>query len=410
MKLFNFCKYFIIAIIAANAYSCSSSDDNTDSAPDWVNTGETNCSTSSTENTGSNGPYYFNQQQDRNTGSSSYGKFRWVADPNMNGRCSGEYTPTFGNTNISTGSYTSFATYGDRVFAAETQIGIVEFVNGQWTTPTGMASSVRDEIFYAKMKEGANGKFFITCSKGIYVQTGNNVYKVAYWTGGQQDMAGGLGGSNTHFFASAGAGWDGIFKWNEAGQNFVATNQIFGCFYSIEALNESEVFFGSGNKSGGTDGKSYGIVRYNGTSIVNTNLTTGEFNLAPFGNKMFAASPSEVYIWDGANFSPIYTEGGGNLCKAGDALYLTNSTGIYKYNGTTFELALEGNYAGCDVLSYEGRLYAFGSSGIKVYYNDAWSDIASSPRNVTTGVASTPGLFVGGTGNNNGIQKMIKSY
>jgi len=418
MKLFNFYKCLIVTAITAAAYSCGSSDDgngiNTD--PNWVDTGENYCSTNPSQYTGQNGNYFFIQQQDRNQNSATYQQYRLIPDPSNDGRCATGYSPTVSSTNITTGRYISFATYGDRVFAAEVQYGILEYVNGQWITPVGMTNDVKNNIFYAKMKQGAGGAFFISCSKGIYYQTGDNNYKVGYPAGGSNDMSGGLGGSNTNFFASAGADWGGIFKWN--GSSFISTNQVTGCFYSIEALNENDVFFGSYGKSNGStgDGYTFGVMRWDNSQqkVVKTNLETGEYNVATFNNRMYAANGNNVYVWDGSTFNELYSNGGGQLGVTGGNLYLSNASGIYKFDGTTFNLMLSGdyyiNYPASNVLSFEDRLYAFGISGIKVYYNGNWSDVASSPTYVSTGVASTPGLFAGGKDNDNGIFKIAKQY
>lgn len=65
---------------------------NTD--PNWVLTGITNCSTSETENEGTEGEFFFQQERDENTNSESYGTLRFTRNAANDGACV-DTTPTW---------------------------------------------------------------------------------------------------------------------------------------------------------------------------------------------------------------------------------------------------------------------------------------------------------------------------
>lgn len=408
MKPVNFCRLSLIVLITCSFGSCKHHDDTpTVNTPKWKTTGQSYCSTDPNKIVGESGKYYFYQEQDENAVNPTY---RWIRDANKDGLCAVGYIPVFKSTNITSGSYTSFALYGnDRVFAAETVSGILEYVNGNWVKPTGMSQAVYNDIYYAKMKQGAGGKFFISCAKGVYFQSGDNVYKQATSPWDNGDMAGALGGNDTNFFVSAGVGFHGIYKWDGTTSKFIPTNQTNGCFYSIESSG-NDVFFGSYQKSDGTAGKTYGVVRYNASSgkIEPTNLSTGEYQLAAFNGKMYTSDGGLVHVWDGAKFSQIYDKGG-ILRSTGGALYLltNNEIWIFDEKAKTFKSFLQGNYS--DIVYSDGYTYVFGKTGVKALGNSTWLNV-SSVVEVTTGIATTSGLFMGGTNNNKGIQIMDKVY
>ncbi len=412
MKLFNLYKYAAVAAIMIVAHSCGS-DDTGGYKANWQPTGQTYCSKSTdpAKAADESGPYFFYQEEDKNASTPTYRNVRDASKDNT--KCAVGYTPVFKSTNISTGSYVSFALYGkDRVFAAGVTEGILEYVNGKWDTPLGMSDAVKNDIFYARMRQGANGKFFISTSKGVYYQAGDNVYKQATSPWDKGDMAGALGGTDKNFFVSAGRNFRGIYKWDGVSK-FVLTNQVEGCFYSIEALDDNNVFFGSHTESDGTPGKTYGIRRYNGSSIVAIDgFKDGSYNLATLNNKMYAVGGGKVYLWNGTTFNPIY-EKGGTLRVTGGALYLLTASEVLVYDETakTFtstKPALTGIYY--DIVYSDGFTYAFGETGVKAYANNAWTNISTPATKITTGIASTPGLFMGGLGNNKGIQIMDKVY
>lgn len=349
---------------------------------------------------GQTGYYAFDKYVNQNNAA----EIKWERNAANDGQCGspGDYTPVFLPTTITSGNYVSFTAYGQRIFAAEQDRGILEFRNGEWLSPEGMSSDMLQNIYYPKFKTGANGKLFVSTSKGVYFQTGNNIYNKGYWTE-TLDMSGGLGGSNTNFFVSAGGGYQGVFKWDEYAQQFVATNLTVGTFYSIEALDETQVFFGSYNKSNGTSGVTHGVMRYDGSSIVPTNIVEGSYSLAVFDGRMYAANATGVLVWDGSNFVPVFTGSGGTLKNENGNLYLIASTGVYKCSGGSFSLLKDGLYIK-DVVEYDDILYLIGSEGIQYLKNGNWYNIATG---ATVGIASSSGLYVAQPGS--GILKMVKN-
>ncbi|MCD7971056.1 MAG: hypothetical protein LUG18_00055 [Candidatus Azobacteroides sp.] len=361
---------------------------------------------------GQTGFYFFYQMTDMNENSDTYGEVsEWKRDASRDGECEyddTDYTPVFMNTNITTGTYNDFTIYGDRVLVSEIgeQAGeyvVLEYLNGEWSLPAGLSSLI-SEIYYPRVRFSPNGQLFITCSKGFLYQTTSGAFAWSIFKD-SQDMAGGLGGSASHYFASAGANFQGIYKWNGNG----GFEEIFenGCFYSIEALNENEVFFGSYFKSNSNTAPenryTFGVLRFNGSSIVQTNLTQGSYSLTVFNNEMYAIGTENtigIYKWNGQEFSLI-SEKIGQLKVEGGNLYLLSGNEILKFNGNDFSTFLDGSYS--DIVLHEEILYVFSKNGAKYFKDNEWKDI--SDQKGTVGISSSAGLFVIG---DKGIQKMVK--
>ena len=335
----------------------------------------------------------------------------WRRNPGKDGQCDNrdDYAPSFSSTNITSGTYTSFTVYGQRIFATELTNGVLEYRNEEWQTPEGFTPDIQNSIFYPKMKVGANGKLFISSSKGVYFQTGDNVYKLGYQAGGTSDMAGHFGGSNTNFFVSAGVDYQGLFKWNESRQRFESTDITFGSFKSIEALSETQVFFGSDEKSNASM-HSFGIYYYSGVSITSTNIETGSYSLAAFDNKMYAMNENEVLVWNGQRFVTYFQEPGvrfGKLKNVNNKLYLLASNGIYQYLGNSFTLLKSTSYENIpdDIVEHDNIIYVVGENGILYLKNGVWYEL---PDVKGIAAASSPyGLFIAKQGG--GILKMIKN-
>ncbi|MCL1944126.1 MAG: hypothetical protein FWF54_11355 [Candidatus Azobacteroides sp.] len=315
-------------------------------------------------------------------------------------------TLSFKSTNINSGSWDGYALYGDRLFATNTIDGIVEYKNGNWETVPGMPESAYS---YPTMR-ACGGSLLITCPTGILVQLGDdNYYWSLWWT--TTDYAGALGGSTSNFFAGAGTNGNGIFKWN--GTYCVSTNQTLGCWYSIEALDENNVFFGAGASHVSDN---YGVMRWDNDrqEVVATNLDYGVYNLAEYNDKMYTTGQNGTFVWNGSSFDQITPEAG-KLKVAGNMLYFFGSGGLMKLNdaGTAFDLVLSSSYGYfSEIAEYQGRLYLFGMK-IVVYNNEtqAWDDVqADFNGNIDTAIPTKYGLFVSGVTSNNGILKMVPVY
>lgn len=336
---------------------------------------------------GATGSFGFNILEDTNPESSSFGSKKYERNASLDGVCQG-----IGSINITPmkappGMYTSFITYNNRIFVTEQIKGVYELINGEWVVPKGL-EELNDDIFYAKMAVGANNKLFISCAKGALYQSGDDVYHKAYWKNDNKDMAGGLGGSNTHFFLSAGANFGGIFQFN--GSTFEPTNMSNGCYYSIVALNENEVFFGSYEKSNGIAylENRFGVRRYNGSSVVETNLKSGAYDLVRFNNEIYAIG-DKIYKWTGSQFNEIFNQNGA-LRVTGNTLYLLSGNGTFKFNGSTFTSFADGGHS--DIVEHNGVIYLIGYKGIKFYLNNVWTDIPNI--NGSKGLSTPSGLYI----------------
>ena len=410
MKKFGLLKLLIITGIVIIFFACNDYEGSVNVDPNWETVEDSGaCSVNEDEfvapEEGRVGLYYFYKMKDVNPNSISFGREIWERDATRDGNCfssSDEYNSTFIPTNITSKTYTKFTTSGSRVLAAEFGVGensLLEYINGSWHTPNGY-DVISNDVFYPNIRFSPDGMLIITGSKGVYCQEGNNAFMYGYWTD-TWDMAGGIGGSNSHIFVSAGSGFRGIYKWNASIKQFEETNQKDGCFYSIEALNDNEVFFGSYEKSNGTSGPGYtfGVLRFNGSSIEKTNLTEGDYTLAINNGNMYAVNSTKVYVWNNNTFVEIFDKGG-KLKATGNVLYLLTGTEIYKFNGTTFSTFYTGQYD--DIVAHDGRLYIFSLSGVKYTKdNETWINIPNAAG--TVGISTSSGLFMGGGA---GIQKM----
>ncbi len=316
------------------------------------------------------------------------------------------YTPAFKNTNITSGSWDNIALCKNRLFATHMISGTVEYIDGNWVTlNTGFSGANNYPII------GENsGSILIASSDGVYAQSPNDGNNFHVALNGKGDLAGALGGSSKYYFSTGGTNGNGIFRFT--GYWFADTNQSLGCWYSIEALDDDNVFFGAGASHVSAN---YGVVRWDGPQqkIMTTNLTSGVYTLTKFNDKMYAQGQDGVYVWDGSSFVKIHSTGG-MLRVAGNNLYCFNSAGVLKFDvaSSTFNVwASKDKGYFTEIEEYDGWIYLFGEKVIG--YNrasDTWKDIASDGSYITKAFISPVGLFICGNNNNKGIQKMVPNY
>jgi len=317
------------------------------------------------------------------------------------------YIPTFRKTNITSGAWDGFAEYGNRFFATNAIEGISEYKDGIWKPAVGVP---QDGLYYPIVKAVAD-RLIIACPRGILMQSGNDVYHWAIWYT-TTDYAGTLGGSKTNFFAGAGTNGRGIFRWN-GGEYFSATNQIAGCWYSIEALDENTIFFGAGATHVSGDAN-YGIKRWDNTrqEVVNTNIESGVFKLTLYNNKMYAADGGSVYVWNAGSFAKIRS--GEKLRVAGNNMYCFASEGILKYNSAknTFELFVSKDIGSFnEIEEYQNYIYLFGKNTIALNKNTQERiNVECDFKDISIAAVTQFGLFVSNSILNIGIQKMVPSY